>query len=299
MKIVVVGSVALDTVRTPFGEGTEILGGSATHFSCAASFFTEVGLVAVVGNDFPAEHIEFLKTRGIDTAGLQIVDGRTFRWEGFYEYDLNQAHTVDTQLNVFEHFKPRLPEEYKQTEFLFLGNIDPDLQLQVLSQVNKDAYSVCDTMNFWIESKAAALTEMIKQVNMCLMNDSEARQFCGTFSMLESARKLMALGPQAVILKKGEHGALMFTDSTHFAAPAFPIEEIKDPTGAGDSFAGGFLGHLASTGDLSEPNIRRAIIYGSVMASFNVEGFGAERLTTLTRDEIEERYRVFQDITCF
>lgn len=299
MKIVVVGSVALDTVRTPFGEGTEILGGSATHFSCAASFFTEVGLVAVIGDDFPAEHIEFLKTRGINTAGLQMVDGRTFRWEGFYEYDLNQAHTVDTQLNVFEHFKPQLPEEFKQTEFLFLANIDPELQLQVLSQVNKDAYSVCDTMNFWIERKPGPLTEIIKRVNMCLMNDSEAREFCRTFSMLDSARRLMALGPQAVILKKGEHGALMFTDSTHFAAPAFPIEEIKDPTGAGDSFAGGFLGHLASTGDLSEPNIRRAIIYGSVMASFNVEGFGTARLTTLTRDEIEERYQVFRDITCF
>jgi len=299
LKIVVVGSVALDTVRTPFGEGTEILGGSATHFSCAAGFFTEVGLVAVVGNDFPVEHIDFLKARGIDTAGLQIVDGRTFRWEGFYEYDLNQAHTVDTQLNVFEHFKPELPEKFRQTEFLFLANIDPELQLQVLSQVNEDAYSVCDTMNFWIERKPGPLTDIIKRVNMCLMNDSEAREFCQTFSMLESARKLMALGPQAVILKKGEHGALMFTDSTHFAAPAFPLEEIKDPTGAGDSFAGGFLGHLASTGDLSEPNIRRAIIYGSVMASFNVEGFGASRLTTLTRDEIDERYQVFRDITCF
>lgn len=299
MKIVVVGSVALDTIRTPFGEGKEILGGSATHFSCAAGFFTKVGLVAIVGNDFPQEHIDFLKDRGIDTTGLKVVDGRTFRWEGFYEYDLNQAHTVDTQLNVFENFNPELPAEFKQPEFLFLANIDPELQLKVLSQANRNAFKVCDTMNFWIEGKPEALADVIMQVDLCLMNDSEARQFCGTYSMLESARKLISYGPQAVILKKGEHGALMFTGSTHFAAPAFPLEEIKDPTGAGDSFAGGFLGHLAATDDLSEPNIRRAIIYGSVMASFNVEGFGTERLTTLTREEVDARYQVFREITHF
>lgn len=299
LKIVVVGSVALDTVRTPFGEGKDILGGSATHFACAASFFTDVGLVAVVGSDFPTEHIDFLKGRGIDTSGLQIADGRTFRWEGFYEYDLNQAHTVDTQLNVFEHFKPELPDAFRETDFLFLANIDPELQLDVRSQVKEDTFSVCDTMNFWIERKPGPLTDIIKKVDLCLMNDSEAREFCQTFSLLDSARKLLALGPRAVILKKGEHGALMFTDSTHFSAPAFPLEEIKDPTGAGDSFAGGFLGYLASSGNLSEPNIRRAIIYGSVMASFNVEGFGAERLTRLTTNEIEERFKVFQEITCF
>ena len=299
LKIVVVGSVALDSIRTPFGQGSDILGGSATHFSCAASYFTKIGLVAVVGSDFPAEHVDFLTGRGVDLSGLEVIDGRTFRWEGFYEYDLNQAHTIDTQLNVFETFRPKLPDHFRKTDYLFLANIDPELQYDVLEQVKPDTFSVCDTMNFWIERKPEALAKIIKRVNLCLMNDSEAREFCGTFSMVESARKIMALGPQAVILKKGEHGALMFTDSTHFAAPSFPLEEIKDPTGAGDSFAGGFLGHLASTGDLSEPNIRRAIVYGSVMASFNVEGFGAERLMTLTRGEIDERYRVFQEITCF
>lgn len=297
--IVVVGSVALDKVKTPFGQVDEMLGGSATHFACAASFFTKVGLVAVVGSDFPDEHIDFLTARGVDLSGLETQDGQTFRWEGYYEYDLNQAHTIDTQLNVFESFKPKLPENYKDTEFLFLANIDPDLQQAVLSQVNDDVFSVCDTMNYWISSKHGSLTDLIKKVNLCLMNDSEAREFCQTFSMLESAKKLIALGPEAVILKKGEHGALMFTESTHFSAPAFPIEEIKDPTGAGDSFAGGFLGHLSKTGDLSEPNIRKAIIYGSVMASFNVEGFGAQRLTSLTNDEIESRFDLFRSITHF
>lgn len=297
--IVVVGSVALDSIRTPFGEFDELLGGSATHFSCAASFFTKVGLVAVVGSDFPAGHIEFLKDRGVDLTGLETVDGRTFRWSGYYEYDLNTAHTLDTQLNVFEDFKPKLPKSFQDTDFLFLANIDPELQHEVISQTNEDAYSVCDTMNYWISSKPEELGEVIKKVDLCLMNDAEAREFCQTYSLLESAKKLIALGPDAVIIKKGEHGALLFTDSTHFAAPAFPIEEIKDPTGAGDSFAGGFLGHLAKTNDLSEPNIRRAIIYGSVMASFNVEGFGAERMATLTHQEIESRYELFRAITHF
>lgn len=299
MKIVVVGSVALDTIQTPFGSVSEILGGSGTHFSCAASFFTKVGLVAVVGDDFPAEHLDFLAARGINLDGLESANGRTFRWEGYYEYDLNQAHTIDTRLNVFEHFKPTLPESYRQSDFLFLANIDPDLQIDVISQMKSKPFTVCDTMNFWIERKPGALTDIIRQVNLCLMNDSEAREFCQTHSLIVSARKIMALGPKAVILKKGEHGALMFTDSTHFSAPAFPLEEVKDPTGAGDSFAGGFLGHLAATGDLSEPNIRRAIVYGSVMASFNVEGFGAERLVTLTREEIDDRFKTFKRITHF
>jgi sugar/nucleoside kinase (ribokinase family) len=299
LKIIVVGSVALDTITTPFGKAKEALGGSATHFSCSASFFSPVGLVAVVGEDFPTEHIAFLEQRGVDVEGLEVADGETFRWEGYYEYDLNQAHTVDTRLNVFETFKPRLPERYREAKFLFLANIDPDLQIEVLSQAGQDVFAVCDTMNYWIERKRTALTEMIGQVAMCLMNDAEAREFCNTHSLVEAARQIMSLGPRAVVLKKGEHGALMFTDSTYFSAPALPIENIKDPTGAGDSFAGGFLGHLAATGDFSEANIRRAIIYGSVMASFNVEGFGVERLTTLTRDEIEARYRRFKEITEF
>lgn len=299
MKIVVVGSVALDSIKTPFGEGKDILGGSATHFSIAAGFFADVGLVAVVGEDFPREHIEFLKARSVDVTGLQVAPGETFRWEGYYEYDLNQAHTIDTRLNVFESFSPSLPEAYREAKFLFLANIDPELQKNVLSQARQDVFSVCDTMNFWIRRKPDALREIVKRVNFCLMNDSEAREFCGTHSLLDSARAILKMGPQAVILKKGEHGALLFMDKSHFAAPAFPLEEIKDPTGAGDSFAGGFMGYLANAGEINESNIRKAVIYGSVMASFNVEGFGAERMVTLTRSEIEARFQIFRQITHF
>ncbi len=299
MKIVVVGSVALDSIKTPFGDGVEILGGSATHFALSARFFTDVGLVAVVGEDFPPEHISFLEERSIDLAGLETVAGETFRWEGYYEYDLNTAHTLDTKLNVFESFQPRLPAAYRDAPFLFLANIDPDLQKNVLDQARADVFSVCDTMNFWIERKPDALRELIKHVDFCLMNDSEARELCDTFSLIESSRKILDMGPRAVIFKKGEHGALLFMNNSHFAAPAFPLEEIKDPTGAGDSFAGGFLGYLANAGEITEPHIRRAIIYGSVMASYNVEGFGTERIARLTLDEIEERFALFREITQF
>lgn len=299
MKILVVGSVALDSIETPFGTVEDTLGGSATHFSCSASFFNEVGIVGVVGKDFPIAHIDFLNGLSIDTDGLEIVSGRTFRWKGYYEFDLNQAHTLDTQLNVFEHFHPKLPKEWRSAEIVFLANIDPELQLEVLDQVENPQFVVCDTMNFWIENKRAALEEVVKRVNLCLMNDSEVRQFCGTYSLVDSARKLLALGPSTAIFKKGEHGALMFTETSHFSAPAYPLEEIKDPTGAGDCFAGGFIGYLAKTGDFSEQNIRRAIIYGSVMASYNVEGFGTERLTRLTASEIESRFKEFKSIAHF
>lgn len=299
MSILVVGSVAFDAIKTPFGEVDEILGGSATHFSNAASFFAPVNLVAVVGEDFPHKQLDFLKKRGVDIKGLQVANGKTFRWKGYYEYDLNQAHTLETHLNVFEHFHPHLPEGYRMSEHVFLANIDPELQIEVLKQAEKPKLVVSDTMNFWIENKPEAVTEVIKMVDIVLMNDSEAREFCKTFSLLEAARKLLALGPGTVIFKKGEHGALMFTNDSHFAAPAFPLEDIKDPTGAGDSFAGGFLGHLALTGDLSEPNIRKAVIYGSVMASYNVEDFGLERLKRLTEDEIADRYREFREFTVF
>lgn len=299
MNILVVGSIALDSIETPFGRVENVLGGSATHFSCAASFFTEVDLVGVVGQDFPQEHLEFLKSRNIDLRGLQVKNGKTFRWKGYYEYDLNQAHTLNTQLNVFEHFHPQLPAEYKEADFVFLANIDPELQMAVLKQMEKPKLVCCDTMNFWIETKQDALIQTIKEVDITLMNDAEARELSKTYSLVDAARKIISWGPTAVIFKKGEHGALMFTDSTHFAAPAFPLEEIKDPTGAGDSFAGGFLGHLAKSNDLSEANIRKAVIYGSVMASFNVEDFSLDRLRTLTRDEIEERYDIFRKITLF
>jgi len=299
MKILVVGSVALDSIETPFGKVDDALGGSATHFACAASFFSDVGLVGVVGSDFPKDHIDFLNSLNVDTSGLEVADGETFKWKGYYEYDLNHAHTLDTQLNVFEHFKPKLPESWRSPDILFLANIDPDLQLEVFNQVDKAKFVVCDTMNYWIENKKSSLDEVVKRVDLCLMNDSEARQYCSTHSLLESSRSMLSMGPKAVIFKKGEHGALMFSGSSHFSAPAYPLEDISDPTGAGDSFAGGFLGYLSKTEDFSEQNIRRAIIYGSVMASYNVEGFGTDRLARLTDDEIEKRFNEFKNIAHF
>ena len=299
MSIVVVGSVALDTIETPFGKVERALGGSATHFSCAASFFAPVSLVGVVGKDFPTEHIEFLASKGVDTTGLEIADGDTFAWEGFYDYDLNTAHSRKTCLNVFERFHPMLTDEHRQAPFVFLANIDPELQAEVLSQVDSPRLKVMDTMNYWIETKRDALIATLERVDVALMNDAEARELCKTYSLLDAARTILSWGPRAVILKKGEHGALMFTEDAHFAAPAFPLEEIKDPTGAGDSFAGGFVGCLAKTGDLSEPGLRKAVISGSVMASYNVEGFGADRMRTLSMAEIEARYQAFKRITMF
>lgn len=299
MKILVVGSIALDTVQTPFGDVKNVLGGSAVHFSCSASFFAPVALVGVVGEDFPEEHVQFLSSRNIDLTGLKVSKGKTFRWKGYYEYDLNQAHTVSTQLNVFEEFHPNLPQEYRNADFVFLANIDPDLQREVLKQVKNPKLICCDTMNFWIENKQESLLETIKHVDIALMNDAEARELCKTYNLLDAARKIISLGPRAVIFKKGEHGALMFTDSTHFSAPAFPLEKIKDPTGAGDSFAGAFIGYLAKSEDFSESSIRKAVIYGSVMASFNVEGFSVNRLRSLTHKEIDERYEIFKKITDF
>ena len=299
MNITVVGSVALDSIKTPFGEGKNFLGGSATHFSTSASFFTNVNLVAVVGDDFPDEHIQFLKSRNVDLEGLEVVKGLTFRWSGLYDYDLNTAHTLDTQLNVFRNFEPKLPDSYKNSEIVFLANIDPSLQLKVLEQVQKPELMVLDTMNFWIENKPDELKKVISKVDIVLMNDSEARELCKTFSLLDAARKVISWGPKTVIIKKGEHGVLMFTKDSHFAAPAFPLEDIKDPTGAGDSFAGGFLGYLAKSEDFSEPSVRKAIVYGSVMASFNVEDFSCGRLSRLADSEIEKRYKDFENITCF
>ncbi len=298
-KITVVGSVAFDSIETPFGKVESVLGGSATHFSAAASFFAPVNLVAVVGNDFPKEHIKFLKSRNIDTEGLEIADGNTFAWKGFYEYDLNTAHTLETKLNVFQDFEPKLPERYTNSEIVFLANIDPELQLSVLDQIDKPKLVVLDTMNFWIENKKDRLLRTLQEVDIALMNDSEARELAKTFSLLDAARMIMSWGPETVIIKKGEHGVLMFTENTHFAAPAFPLEEIKDPTGAGDSFAGGFLGYLAKTSDFSEQNQRKAVVYGSVMASFSVEDFGLNRARHLKQKEIEDRYAEFEEITGF
>ncbi len=299
MSIVVVGTVAFDTVETPFGKGDNVLGGSATYFSTSASFFTDVSLVAVVGEDFPQEHVDFLQSRSIDTTGLQRIPGKTFQWRGKYGYDLNDAQTLDTQLNVLMEFRPDLPESYRDAEYLFLANIDPELQLEVLEQVRSPKLVACDTMNFWISSKPAALTEVMRKVDIVVINEGEARQFTSEANLIKAARKIIALGCKRLVVKRGEYGVLMFTGDSVFAAPAYPLEEVFDPTGAGDTFAGGFMGYLANTGDLSEEGVRQAIVFGSVMASFNVEDFSLERMKRLDYHEIETRYKSFKTLTSF
>lgn len=298
--VLIVGSMALDSVRTPMGEVKDALGGAADYSSVAAAFFAPVQLVGVVGDDFPREHLDFLATRNIDLHGVQIVPGgKTFRWAGYYDFDLNIAHTLDTQLNVFADFQPSLPENYRQADYVFLANIDPELQLQVLSQVTQPKLTVCDTMNFWIEGKPDALREVLKRVDIAFMNDAEARQLTGKLSVVKAAKALQELGPKTVIIKKGEHGALLFHGDDHFAAPSYPLEDITDPTGAGDSFAGGFIGYVASQGNTSSHTLRKAVVYGSVMASYNVEDFSLNRMRTLTQSDIAARYRAFQRIAYF
>ncbi len=299
MGIVVVGTVAFDTVETPFGRGENVLGGSATYFSTSASFFTDVSLVAVVGEDFPEEHVQFLQSRAINTDGLQRIPGKTFHWTGKYGYDLNEAQTLDTQLNVLMEFRPDLPESYRAAEYLFLANIDPDLQMEVLEQVTRPKLVACDTMNFWISSKPEALKRVLQKVDIVVINEGEARQFTNEANLVKAARSIIALGCKRLVVKRGEYGVLMFTADSVFAAPAYPLEEVFDPTGAGDTFAGGFMGYLANTGDLSEEGIRQAIVFGSVMASFNVEDFSLDRMKRLEYREIEARYKNFKTLTSF
>jgi sugar/nucleoside kinase (ribokinase family) len=299
MGIVVVGTVAFDTVETPFGRVENVLGGSATYFSTSASFFTDVSLVAVVGEDFPEEHVNFLQSRDIDTEGLQRIPGKTFHWAGRYGFDLNEAQTLDTQLNVLMEFQPNLPESYRDAEYLFLANIDPDLQMQVLEQVNKPKLVACDTMNFWISSKPEALKKVLQKVDIVVINEGEARQFTGEANLVKAARRIISLGCKRLVVKRGEYGVLMFTADSVFAAPAYPLEDVFDPTGAGDTFAGGFMGYLVNTGDLSEEGIRQAIVFGSVMASFNVEDFSLNRMKRLEYREIEARYKSFKSLTTF
>lgn len=298
-KLLVVGSVALDTVKTPFGEAKEALGGSATFFATAASYFTSVDLIAVVGQDFPEEHLTFLKSRGINLAGLERRPGETFRWKGQYSYQLNEAQTLDTRLNVFETFRPNVAEDFRSPSMLFLANIDPELQLDVLRQVRRPSLVACDTMNFWIERKPEALWRTLAEVDVLIINDGEARALGGDPNLVKVARTILARGPRHLIIKRGEYGVLMFNQKETFGAPAFPLEQVKDPTGAGDTFAGGFMGYLAATGNLSESSIRRAIVFGSVMASFTVESFSLDRLRTLDYKEIEERFRSFKRLTHF
>ncbi|MDD5687314.1 MAG: PfkB family carbohydrate kinase [Elusimicrobia bacterium] len=300
MSILVVGSVALDSVKTPFGERKEILGGSATYFSYSASFFTKVNLVAVVGNDFQKEHIELLKSRNINVEGLKVVEGQTFRWCGFYEYDMNEAKTLSTCLNVFETFKPEIPESYKDSKFIFLANIDPDLQMEVLSQIKKPKLIAADSMNLWIKIKKPSLIKLLSKIDILIINDAEARLLTEQSSLIKAGRIILNYGLKYVVIKKGEHGSLLLSKDNFFSAPAYPIEEVLDPTGAGDTFAGGFFGYLAKLDKKpTEDDMKKAVIYGSVMASFNVEDFSLERLKKLTNREITARYKKFKEITRF
>jgi len=299
MSLLVVGTVALDSVKTPFGEAQEVLGGSATYFATAASYFTRVRLVAVVGRDFPEEHRRFLETKEIDLTGLQTLEGETFRWRGEYGFQLNEARTLETRLNVLERFRPVLPPSHRTSEMIFLGNIDPVLQREVLRQVENPRLVACDTMNFWIEGKRDELERTLQQVDIVIINDGEARELAGEANLVRAAKAILSNGPKTLIIKRGEYGVLMFNEKTVFAAPAYPLEAVFDPTGAGDSFAGGFMGYLTRSGDLSEAGIRRAVIFGSVMASFNVESFSLDRLRRLTRREIDDRYREFGRLTSF
>lgn len=299
MDILVVGSVAFDSVETPFGQVEEVLGGSATYFSTSASFFTGIQLVAVVGEDFPAEPKAFLESRGVDLAGLQTRPGETFRWKGRYGYDLNEAQTLETHLNVFEAFHPDLPPAYRDAQFVFLANIDPELQLEVLNQVKKPQLVACDTMNFWIEGKRDALVRTLGHVDMLLINEAEARQLAEEANLVRAARQILAMGPTTLVVKRGEYGVLVFRQHSIFSVPAYPLEEVFDPTGAGDTFAGGFMGYLASTGNLSEAHIRQATVFGSVMASYTVEDFSLERLRRTEWPEIEDRFRKFKALTEF
>jgi sugar/nucleoside kinase (ribokinase family) len=299
MSILVVGSVAYDTVETPFGRAEKVLGGSASFFAVAASFFAPVNLVAVVGDDFGEKPLSAFRGRPIDLEGLERTAGKTFHWQGKYSYDLNARETICTDLNVFEFFKPRIPERYRRSEQVFLGNIDPVLQREVLDQVDRPRLVSCDTMNFWISGKPEELRRTLRAVDVLLINDAEARQLSGEWNVVKAARAIHAMGPRTLVIKKGEHGVLMFGEEGSFAAPAYPLEEVFDPTGAGDTFAGGFIGYLAGCPKVDDAALRRAVIMGSTLASFCVEAFSLDRLLTLTRPEIDGRYRLFKRLTHF
>ncbi|MCX6799223.1 MAG: PfkB family carbohydrate kinase [Candidatus Diapherotrites archaeon] len=299
-KMVVVGTIAFDSIKTPFGETDSTLGGSASYAAVAASFFTKPGIVSVVGSDFPEKHLRFFESRGIDTAGIEKAAGETFRWSGEYGMDINIARTLETKLNVLSSFSPKLPEEYRKADFLLLGNIDPELQLKVLGQMRKKPLLViADTMNYWIENKRKKVLEVVKKADICLMNDSEARQLFGTPNLVQAAKKILELDSRLAIIKKGEHGALLCTAKGCFTAPAYPLENVVDPTGCGDSFAGAMMGVLAQSGDLSEDSFRRAVMYGNTVASFNAEGMGLQRMLALSKADIERRFREFREIVRF
>lgn len=299
MSILIVGSVALDSIETPFGKRKEVLGGSATFSSISASFFNKVNMVAVVGKDFPRIYLNLFKNRDIGTEGLTIANGKTFRWSGKYSFDLNSAQTIATHLNVFSDFKPDIPAHLKDSKFIFLANIDPSLQQNVLDQVKRPTLVACDSMNFWIEHKKKELENLLPRIDVLLFNDAEARQFTGESNLFKAAQLIVSYGPKAVVIKRGEHGVLYFSKNAHFVAPAYLLDSLYDPTGAGDTFAGGMIGYLSKAKKIDETAIRRSIIYGSILASFAVEDFSVNKLLEISMDDIEKRYQDFKKITSF
>ncbi len=295
---IIIGTIGLDNIQTPFGAVKNVLGGSATYASLAASIFTKPGVAAIVGEDFPEEHLSLLESKGIDLKGIE-KKGRTFRWEGLYEYDMNEAKTLKTELNSLVDFRPKLPAEYKKAEYIFLGNIDPELQMQVIGQLKKPKCIILDTMNFWITSKKEKLLEAIEKTDILLINDGEARQLFKTTNLVKAANSALKLGPKIVIIKKGEHGALMFTGRHHFNAPGYPLEDVKDPTGCGDSFGGTLIGYLAMTKSLDQKNVRKGIVYASSVASFNAEEFSINRLKNLKLKDVKSRFEQLKKIREF
>ncbi len=299
MSLVIIGSIAFDTIQTPWGRRERIVGGSCTYCSLAASFFTAPKIVGVVGEDFPPDVIEFFQSRNIDTAGLEVKKGKTFHWEGHYGYDPNQRETITTEFNVFENFRPRLPESYRVADIVFLANIDPDLQEGILSQFSQPGLVALDTINYWIANKPGSLWKALKKVNVFFANEEEVKMLTQETNLIKAGKKVLRAGPKLVVVKKGEHGALVFGRSFVFGMLALPCEDVIDPTGAGDSFAGGFLGYLDKAKSLARKDIRKAGIFGSVLASFAIEDFGYERFKTLTHQDIETRFRVFKKLVSF
>jgi sugar/nucleoside kinase (ribokinase family) len=299
VELLIVGSVALDTVETRWGKHERILGGSASFAGTASAFFTRPSICAVIGEDFPEQHLDFLRGRGVSLDGLERAAGKTFFWSGRYAPDFKSRETLETQLNVFADFRPKLPPPLRRPRFLFLGNIHPSLQLEVLGQVERPRLVACDTMNLWISTTPKELRELLARVDVLLLNDEEALQLSGEHDLLRAARAVLAMGPRSVVVKRGDAGALLFHEGRLFVAPAFPLEKVVDPTGAGDSFAGGFMGALAAAGTLGDPELRTAMIVGSTVASFAVEDFSLDRFRSLTADEIRARYAAFRELTTF
>jgi sugar/nucleoside kinase (ribokinase family) len=299
MSLLVVGTVAFDSIETPLGSVERVLGGSASYFALGAAYFAPVRIVGVVGRDFPQDYLDLFSQRGIDLDGLKREPGDTFHWRGRYHEDVNLRDTLELHLNVLAGFQPKLPESYRDAGYVFLGNIDPVMQMEVLNQLRSMKLVVCDTMDHWIRESVSDLRKVVERIEMLVLNDSEARLLSGYNNIVQAARAILRMGPKMVLIKRGEYGVLQFSDSTIFATPAYPLEEVFDPTGAGDSFAGGFMGQLARSGDLSQGGIRRAIVYGSVVASFTVEDFGVKRLAGLSLPQIEERYQQFARLTDF